>query len=264
MHYYKKNIGDYHKKAGRLTMLQHGAYTLLIDSCYDREQFPTMEEAIDWLWASSKEEIEAVEFVLGKFFNLNDGVFVQKHIEEDLNKYHKNADINKRIALEREAKRREKRTKREQTVNEAPPNQEPLTNNQEPVIKDLLRDDAFDIFYSAGLVKKSRMAAAKKFDALVKEMKCDPLEFANLLKSDIEYRINNNQFGIDKLHPSTYLNQQRWTDEHEATQQSNNGQPQGNRKLSAAERIRERNEATYGSQQPGSGLGLATDGGDIR
>jgi len=131
MHYYKKNIGDYHKKAGRLTMLQHGAYTLLIDSCYDREQFPTMEEAIDWLWASSKEEIEAVEFVLSKFFTLNDGVFVQNHIEEDLDKYHKNAETNKRIALEREAKRRDKRTKRAQTVNESPPNQEPLTKEPE-------------------------------------------------------------------------------------------------------------------------------------
>jgi len=248
-------------------MLQHGAYTLLIDSCYDREQFPTLDEAIDWLWASSKEEIEAVEFVIGKFFTLKDGVFVQNHIKEDLDKYHKNAETNKRIALEREAKRRDKRTKRERTVNESPPNQEPRTKepeNQEPISKDLLREDAFKIFYGAGLVKKSRMAAAKKFDALVKEMKCDPVEFANLLKSDIQYRITNNQFGIDKLHPSTYLNQQRWTDEHEAANQSNNGQPQGNRKLSAAERIRERNEANYGSEQPGGGLGLATDGRDIR
>ena len=57
MHYYKRNIGDYAKKAGRLTMLQHGAYTLLIDSCYDREKFPTLEDAIEWTWASSDDEI---------------------------------------------------------------------------------------------------------------------------------------------------------------------------------------------------------------
>jgi uncharacterized protein YdaU (DUF1376 family) len=49
MHYYKRNLGDYAKKAGRLTMLQHGAYTLpLIDSCYDRESSSTLEQAIDW------------------------------------------------------------------------------------------------------------------------------------------------------------------------------------------------------------------------
>lgn len=88
MHYYERNIGDYHRKAGRLNILQHGVYNLLIDSCYDRERFPTMEEAIDWVWAESEEEIEAVKFVLKKFFQLNEsGQYVQTHIEEDLNHY---------------------------------------------------------------------------------------------------------------------------------------------------------------------------------
>ena len=123
MHYYKRNIGDYSKKAGRLTMLQHGAYTLLIDSCYDRERFPTLEEAIEWTWASNDAEIDAVKFVLTRFFKLDkDGQYVQDRILEELLNYHKNADTNKRIADEREAKRRENRTKREQSVNEAPPN----------------------------------------------------------------------------------------------------------------------------------------------
>ena len=140
MHYYKRNIGDYAKKAARLTMLQHGAYTLLIDSCYDREEFPTLDDAIDWCWASTQEEVDAVTFVLNKFFDLKDGVFVQKRISQELAQYHKNADTNKRIAIDRETKRREKSTKREQLVNEAitngheaPPNQEPLTKNQEPL-----------------------------------------------------------------------------------------------------------------------------------
>lgn len=87
MHYYKRNLGDYAKKAGRLSMLQHGSYTLLIDACYDREQFPTLEEALDWAWASSAAEIEAVEFVLRKFFTLEDGRYVQKRIQEELLDY---------------------------------------------------------------------------------------------------------------------------------------------------------------------------------
>ena len=134
MHYYKKNIGDYAKKTGRLTMLQHGSYTLLLDACYDRETFPTLEEALEWTWASSTEEIEAVTFVLKKFFVLQDGVFVQNRIQEELENYHSNSETNKRIALEREAKRRENRTKREQPVHEPPPNQEPLTINHKPNI----------------------------------------------------------------------------------------------------------------------------------
>jgi len=135
MHYYKRNLGDYAKKAGRLTMLQHGAYTLLIDSCYDREVFPTLEQAIEWTWASNEAEIEAVKFVLSRFFTLgNDGQYVQDRILAELLNYHKNADINKRIADEREAKRKEKRTDRAHAVYEPPPNQEPLTINQEPNI----------------------------------------------------------------------------------------------------------------------------------
>jgi uncharacterized protein YdaU (DUF1376 family) len=134
MHYYKRNLGDYAKKAGRLTMLQHGAYTLLIDSCYDREVFPTLEQAIEWTWASTDAEIDAVKFVLSRFFVLDkEGCFVQDRILEELLNYHKNADTNKRIADEREAKRREKRTNRVQSVNEAPPNQEPLTTNHKPI-----------------------------------------------------------------------------------------------------------------------------------
>lgn len=133
MHYYKRNLGDYAKKAGRLTMLQHGAYTLLIDSCYDREVFPTLEQALEWTWASTEAEIEAVKFVLSRFFTLDkDGQYVQERILEELLHYHKNADTNKRIAIERESKRKEKSTKREQIVDEPPPNHKPITNNQEP------------------------------------------------------------------------------------------------------------------------------------
>jgi uncharacterized protein YdaU (DUF1376 family) len=139
MHYYKRNLGDYAKKAGRLTMLQHGAYTLLIDSCYDREIFPTLEQALEWTWASTEAEVEAVKFVLSRFFELDkEGCYVQDRILQELLHYHKNADTNKRIADERESKRRENSTKRVQVVNEATPNHKPLTINQEPIEKKTL------------------------------------------------------------------------------------------------------------------------------
>ena len=137
MHYYKRNLGDYAKKAGRLTMLQHGAYTLLIDSCYDREQFPTLEQAIEWTWASTEAEIDAVKFVLSRFFHLtSDNEYVQDRILEELMEYHSKADKNKQIAIEREAKRKENNTKRTRIVNEPSPNQEPITNNHKP-LKDI-------------------------------------------------------------------------------------------------------------------------------
>ncbi len=135
MHYFKRNIGDYHKKAGRLSMTEHGAYTLLLDACYDRERFPTLEEAIDWCWARSDEEVAAVTFVLSKFFDLVDGLYVQTRIQDEINNYHAIALKNKEIAEKREADKRTKRdpnsTKRAPDVHESAPNQEPLTINQE-------------------------------------------------------------------------------------------------------------------------------------
>lgn len=135
MHYYKRNLGDYAKKAGRLSMLQHGAYTLLIDACYDREEFPTLEQAIEWTWASTTDEIEAVSFVLRKFFTLEDGVYVQSRIQEEIVEYQGRSETNKRIAIERETNRKAGRTNRAPHVNEPPPNHEPLTINQEPLNK---------------------------------------------------------------------------------------------------------------------------------
>ena len=126
MHYYKRNIGDYAKKAGRLSILQHGVYNLLIDACYDREAFPTREQAIDWVWAGTNDEIEAVDFVLRKFFvEQTDGTWVQKRIKEEVDEYHGMCENNKRIATERE----EKKTERERSVKKTQPNQEPLTTN---------------------------------------------------------------------------------------------------------------------------------------
>jgi uncharacterized protein YdaU (DUF1376 family) len=140
MHYYKRNIGDYAKKAGRLSMLQHGSYTLLMDACYDRERWPTLAEAIEWTWASTQDEIDAVTFVLNRFFLLQEGVYVQERIQEEIARYHANAATNQRIAVARETKRKAegtkrapRKTKREQVVDEPPPNHKPLTTNQEPI-----------------------------------------------------------------------------------------------------------------------------------
>lgn len=82
--------------------------------------------------------------------------------------------------------------------------------------KDKLTDSiesAFNIFYSAGLVKKSKQSALRSFKAICKNGKVTPEEVAGKLAEDIKKRIAANQFGIGQLHPSTYLNGRRWEDE---------------------------------------------------
>jgi uncharacterized protein YdaU (DUF1376 family) len=140
MHYYKRNLGDYAKKAGRLSMLEHGAYTLLLDACYDRERFPTEAEAIEWAWARTEVEIAAVRFVLARFFTLTDGVYVQERIAEEVGVYQRNAENNARIARDREEKRKAAARSVHgacESGDEAPPNHKPLTINQEPGTKEV-------------------------------------------------------------------------------------------------------------------------------
>lgn len=110
-------------------MLEHGAYTLLLDAYYDREHPPTKQEAIEWSWARTPEEIAAVEFILVRFFHQDGEVYRQKRADEEIIKYKEKSQTNKRIAQEREHK---KKQERERTVNE-PYTDGHLTNNQEPI-----------------------------------------------------------------------------------------------------------------------------------
>ncbi|WP_306108889.1 YdaU family protein [Pseudomonas sp. ANT_J12] len=213
MHYFKRNIGDYHKKAGRLTMLEHGAYTLLLDACYDRERFPTMEEAIDWCWARSKEEIGAVELVLRKFFDLIDGRYVQLRIQDEIDAYHAISLKNKEIAANREAA---KRTKRAPSVNESAPNQEPLTINQEPIDqKPTSQATTGDLFPKFWALYPRKQDKAKAQKAWVKLKVTEDL-FA-LIAKGLSVQVVSADWLKDSGKyiplPTTWLNGKRWEDE---------------------------------------------------
>lgn len=216
MHYYKKNIGDYYKKAGRLSMLEHGAYTVLIDSCYDRERFPTLDDAIDWTWARTDEEINAVKFVLSKFFTLDGDVYIQNRIQDEISEYKSKAETNKRIATERESKRKlskqsvnEPCTSREDNqdiLHEPPPNHKPITINQEPrtIIKDTgEQDKPVRFMFNKELVnlgcdkdlvteymahRKAKKASNSKiaFDGLIREQQKSGLDLNAVMRICIE------------------------------------------------------------------------------
>lgn len=210
MYYYKKNIGDYHKKAGRLSMLEHGAYTLLLDACYDRERFPTEDEAIEWAWARTDEEKVAVRFVLRRFFSLRDGVYVQERIEEEIARYHENASTNARIAREREEKRKAMaRTVHEPSPeqHEAPPNQEPLTNINTP----LPPKGEFVRFWNTW-PKSPRKVAKAECEKKWKRMNLESI--ADRIIAHVEKMKSSKQWvdGYDPA-PATYLNQRRWEDD---------------------------------------------------
>ena len=261
MNWYKKHIGDYHKKAGKLSMLQHGAYMLLIDSCYDRERFPTMEEAIEWCWASTDDEIRAVKFVINRFFipetATENCVYFNPRIKEEIQHYLGlclSNEINGKKGG-RPKKKTEPKPKETEPVNlktesvknkseskanesESNPNQEPRTKNQEPLNNKTLghsqdqsqNDFLFDKFWNAGMRKAGDKPKTKsKFIKILKSPRKKTLHstsddyycFTEFLVNDIKSRINSNQLGFDQMLPSTYLNQQRWNDEIKQNKPSN-------------------------------------------
>ncbi|MCW4526076.1 replication protein [Proteus mirabilis] len=90
-------------------------------------------------------------------------------------------------------------------------------SNSEPTKPDPFLEPFEKIFWVAGMRKvgkdKSKSAFKSKFKEWRKETGGTVEEFAKLLADDIQYRLRIQQFGFDKMHPTTYLNGSRWTDE---------------------------------------------------
>ncbi|HFG1866849.1 TPA: hypothetical protein ACGF2J_003270 [Vibrio cholerae] len=76
-------------------------------------------------------------------------------------------------------------------------------------------EQCFEHFWKIFPTKKAKKQAFDKFKAIVKRRSESPEEFTTMLCADVHARLQNGQFGFDKLHATTYLNQERWNDDHE-------------------------------------------------
>jgi len=74
-------------------------------------------------------------------------------------------------------------------------------------------DGHFEIFWMAGLVKVKKKNARVSFKKALKGRK-DTFAFTEMLVDDIQKRLEINQFGFSSLHPTSYLNGERWEDEY--------------------------------------------------
>lgn len=86
MNYYEHHLGDYAKDTGHLSMLEHGAYRLLLDRYYSTEEGIPAAQAYRLARARSEEERQAVDVVLGEFFELVEGVWINGRAEEEIAK----------------------------------------------------------------------------------------------------------------------------------------------------------------------------------
>lgn len=112
MNYYERHLGDYAKDTAHLSMLEHGAYTLLLDRYYATEQGIPADQAHRVARARTKEEKEAVDVVLEEFFRLEDDVWVKGRVEEEIANYLESvpaAEERKKGAKERQQRARDRR-----------------------------------------------------------------------------------------------------------------------------------------------------------
>lgn len=95
VNYWKRHIGDYVKDAGHLSLLEHGAYTVLLDRLYGSERAIPEGDVYRITRASTKAERVAVDSVLREFFDLEDEGWMHGRVREELEKAEERADANR-------------------------------------------------------------------------------------------------------------------------------------------------------------------------
>jgi uncharacterized protein YdaU (DUF1376 family) len=225
MNYYERHLGDYAKDAGHLSMLEHGAYTLLLDRYYTTEQGIEEEKVYRLCRAKTKEERAAVDAVLGEFFALVDGFWVNGRADREITKMQAKVK-----AAQENGKRggRPKRTEEEPTgnplgsvsVTQIKAHQPPDTSHQLNTPKPPRGaggsvhefPPGFDRLWESYPKKIGKDAAARAFA----KRKPDEGLLARMLSAIAKQR-QSDQWRKDGgqfiPHLATWLNQGRWEDE---------------------------------------------------
>ena len=123
VNFYKRHLGDYAKDAGHLSMLEHGAYSLLLDRYYTTEKpIPCRAEAYRVCRARSSQEKAAVDAVLAEFFVTDGEAFLNRRAEEEIARALHQRTVNQEIG------KRGGRPKRTESQTEHETDSVPLRN----------------------------------------------------------------------------------------------------------------------------------------
>ena len=265
MNYYQFHIADWALHTSHLTVEEEGVYRRLLDYYYDTES-PIPEKTqpvIRRLRLGSY--TETVGLILDEFFTLEADGWHNSRADKELKAYHAKADLArangkkggrpKKTPTSQAAKTGSKNPEETKPVisglqkkSESKANQEPITNNQEPITNTKTLDQSaidresldwcFEQFWSAGMRKVGRKKAQPLFEKIIKkQFKPDGptvFDLTNQLVTDIRNRLAAGQLGFAEMHPTTYLNGERWNDEISTPQQ-----PAGPRAMSAVDRVKQ-------------------------
>lgn len=231
MNYYEHHLGDYAKDTAHLTMIEHGAYRLLLDRYYGSEHGIPMDQAHRVARARTREERAAVDAVLAEFFELRDGLLINRRAQREIEK------AQTKIAA---ARANGKRGGRPRANPEHPPDgtqekptgfspgsvlltqpkalQTPDTKHQENPPTPRKRGASvhgfpagFEAFWAAYPRKVAKEAAAKAFARLRPDERLLGLMLAELRRQAASAAWQKDR-GEFVPHAATWLNGRRWED----------------------------------------------------
>jgi len=154
MHYYKFNIADWSLGTSHLTLEEESIYFRLINHYYDTESPIPLETQSVFRKLRFGSCSDIALSILDEFFKKTDKGFVHLRCEEMLKEYRKTVSKNKKngakggrpkkdAALEESQGEPSGFPVESQTEPKDNPNQEPLTINQEPLLKDKAKAKRF-------------------------------------------------------------------------------------------------------------------------
>lgn len=107
MNFFKLYIGDYQRDTAHLSVTEHGAYLLMLQHYYATERpLPVGKALHRMLRAQDKAERDAIDAVAQGFWRETPDGLVNDRADEEITKAAAQAETNREIALQREAKRK--------------------------------------------------------------------------------------------------------------------------------------------------------------
>jgi uncharacterized protein YdaU (DUF1376 family) len=132
MHYYQFNIGDYASHTRHLSIIEDIAYRRLLDSYYLHEHPLNSGLASVARLIGMREYEDEVLAVLNEFFELTENGWISSRADKEIAHYHSKIEQASKAGKASAERRSNVRSTDVQPTN----NQEPLTINQEPIIKE--------------------------------------------------------------------------------------------------------------------------------
>lgn len=133
MNFFKLYIGDYQRDTAHLSVVEHGAFMLMLQHYYATERpLPTGKALHRMLRAQDKVERDAIDSIAAQFWRTTDAGLVNDRADEEIRKASKQCEANRAVAMAREDARRSARKEHESCNESSHEMSTTRTQNQTP------------------------------------------------------------------------------------------------------------------------------------